>query len=218
MLERHSELAREMKLYEKMAIDELSVEDIAHYLGLRREYEELQNQVVSLIPTVLEKIRNLLKQSLDKLAELTFVAERAVEEYAGRTNYSLQELVEVTGELEADVEKVAARCSRLEEIARRTHEARNLTWEEAACAIEAAEASAKLEAEQAQTSRAEQKVAVSPDTIKKIEMMVRPKEVAGNPLIVPGEEKQKEKIIKISAPPEPKNRPPKQGNKDRVKR
>lgn len=140
MLERHCELAREMKLYEKIAIDELSVDDISYYLKLRREYEELQSQVANLIPSVLEKIRTLLRQAQDQIAEL------AGSDYLRQINYPfLKELAEVAGELEADAEKVAAGCSRLGEIIRQDREkdfeyARQPALEEAACAVESAAA------------------------------------------------------------------------------
>jgi hypothetical protein len=214
LLERHYELAREMKLYEKIAIDELSVDDITYYLKLRREYEELQNQVVNLIPSVLEKMRNLLRQAQEKIAEL------AGSDYL-RHNYPfLKELVEVTGELEADVEKVVAGCSRLEEIIRQDQETGfpytlHQALEEAACAAPPAAAPANPEPQERKNG-GEQKVAVSPDTIKKIEMMVKPRETSGKSW-APLEEKQNEKVIKINAPPEPKKHPPK-NNKDKGKR
>lgn len=215
MLERHCELAREMKLYEKIAIDELSVDDISYYLKLRREYEELQSQVANLIPSVLEKIRTLLRQAQDQIAEL------AGSDYLRQINYPfLKELAEVAGELEADAEKVAAGCSRLGEIIRQDREkdfeyARQPALEEAACAVESAAAPVNPE-NQERKNGGEQKVNVSPETIKKIEMMVKPKETPGKSW-APLEEKQNEKVIKINTSPEPKKIPPK-NNKDRGKR
>jgi len=215
LLERHCELAREMKLYEKIAIDELSVDDISYYLKLRREYEELQSQVANLIPSVLEKIRTLLRQAQDQIAEL------AGSDYLRQINYPfLKELAEVAGELEADAKKVAAGCSRLGEIIRQDREkdfeyARQPALEEAACAVEPAAAPVNLE-NQERKNGGEQKVNVSPETIKKIEMMVKPKETPGKSW-APLEEKQNEKVIKINASPEPKKIPPK-SNKDRGKR
>ncbi|MEW6274091.1 MAG: hypothetical protein AB1556_03125 [Bacillota bacterium] len=209
MLERHYELAREMKLYEKIAIDELSIDDISYYLKLRREYEELQNQVVNLIPSVLEKIKNLFRQAQEKLAQLSA---GDLGDCVRQTNYPfLKELVEVTGELEADVEKVVARCSRLGEIVRQNQEGDlpqvpNNALAEAACAREAGEVPVIREQEkQEMKNESEQKVMVSPDTIKKIEMMVRPKETVSNSL------------LKIAPPHEARNRPAKSG-KDRGKR
>ena len=198
-----------MKLYEKIAIDELSVDDISYYLKLRREYEELQNQVASLIPSVLEKIRTLLRQAQEKIAEL------AGSDYLRQIDYPfLKELIEVTGELEADVEKVVARCSRLEEIIRRDEktgfpDARPQALEEAACTAEPVAAPANPEN---QERKNEQKVTVSPDTLKKIEMMVKPRETPGKSW-APLEEKQNEKVVKINAPPESKKIPPKSKGK-----
>ena len=215
MLERHCELAKEMKLYEKIAIDELSVDDIAYYLKLRREYEELQNQVANLIPSVLKKINALLRQTQDKLAEL------AGSDYLTQNYPFLKELAEITGELEADAEKVAAGCSKLGEIIRRNQDqgtdfrpvpAQALA--EAACAAEPAAAPVSQENQQRKN---EPKIPVSPDTIKKIEMLVKPREGSGKPPWAPLEEKQNEKVIKINTPSEPKKIPPKT-NKDKGKR
>lgn len=214
LLERHYELAREMKLYEKIAIDELSVDDISYYLRLRREYEELQNQVANLIPSVLEKIRALLRQAQDQIAEL------AGSDHLRQINYPfLKELAEATGELEADAEKVAAGCTRLGEIIRQNREkdfeyARQPALEEAACAVETAAAPDNPENRERKNG-GEQKVSVSPETIKKIEMMVKPRETSSKSW-APLEEKQNEKVIKIASP-EPKKIPPK-SNKDRSKR
>ncbi len=124
----------------------------------------------------------------------------------------MKELAEVTGELEADAEKVAAGCFRLEEIIRQRREkdfeyARQPVLEEAACAVEPAAAPVNPE-NQERKNGGEQKVSVSPETIKKIEMMVKPRETPDKSW-VPLEEKQNEKVIKINASPEPKKIPPK---------
>lgn len=243
MLERHYELTREMRLYEKIAIEELSTEDIAHYLKLRREYEELQDRAAGLIPPALERTRELLGQARDTLGEL------AAGDFAGRVSYPfLKEVVEVLGELEAGAEKIAAGCRRLaglmwpeqfRQSAPPAGPGKEEALAEAACAAEggAAPVLRSVPPKEAGPERAERqdtperqakqekkdvpggggaKPAVSPDTIKKIEMMVRPKENAAPPW-PPGEDKG-EKVIKITVPAEAKNRPPQKNSKDSKKK
>ena len=247
MLERHYELTREMKLYEKIIIEELSTEDISYYLKLRREYEELQNHAAGLIPSVLEKTKDLLTQARDTLAEL------ASGDPAGRVSYPfLKELVEVMGELEAGAEKIAAGCARLVELMSPERARREVppvfcpggeAVQEAACAADTGvaavrsapakgvageERSERPEKREGQAGQEKQekgdgpdgagaKPAVSPDTIKKIEMMVRPKEGAGAQWLPPAGEKA-EKVIKIAVPADPKNRPPQKSGKDNRKK
>jgi len=198
LLKRHYELAREMKLYEKIAIDDLSVDDITYYLKLRREYEELRSQVSSLIPSVLEKIKEFLHQSLENLNQLSSVSGNL---------FLVKDSLEIIGELEAEAQEVQVKCSRLWELVEQQQEGvQRIAMKEAACALEELKPEANGEDKQGK-GREEQKILVSPCTIKKIEEMVRPKGHA-----------ETEKVVKIANSRDSKIHPPAKANKEPVKR
>jgi len=204
LLERHYELAREMKLYEKIAIDDLSVDDISCYLKLRREYEELQNKVGSLLPSVLEKIKEFLLLSHENLNRLSSITGNA---------FLMKDFLEIIGELEADAQKMQAKSSHLREMVDRqkgghARPVQSIAIKEAACALEEFKPMADGgKAEEKGKEEQKEKVLVSPGTIKKIEEMVRPKGHA-----------ETEKVVKIATPRDSKIHPPAKANKESAKR
>lgn len=199
MLEKHYKLTREMRLYEKIAIDDLSVDDITYYLKLRREYEDLQSQVGNLIPSMLEKIKEFLQQSQENLNQLSDVTANA---------FLINDSLEIIGELEADVQKLQKKCSHVLELVSRQQEGslKKISMEEAACALEELKPEVSEE-ERQDASKGEPKMLVSPCTIKKIEEMVRPKGHG-----------ETEKVVKIANPRDSKNHPPAKANKEHSKR
>lgn len=247
MLKRHCELMKELKTFEKIAVDELSVEDLAYYLKLRREYEETQGQFVNLVPTALEKVKRLVEQSGEQLEEVLLMADSVLGGDFNQRRYDLvKQLVETMGALETNAEQVAAGCSRLWEMldaelaqpfsggeTRSNDLAGSLSGDmllEVAATMEkqataqsvsingAVSAIVQAQGQAGQKTKEEnrEKVAVSPATVKKLELMVGPKENE-HFRTQPAGEKRNDKVVKITAPPESKPQSAK-GNKDRPKR
>jgi len=236
LLKRHYELVRELKTFEKIAVDELSIEDISYYLKLRREYEESREQIVNLIPKKLENVKKMIDQSGERLDEIFLMTDSITGNDLNCNRYDfMYELIENLGLLETSVEQMTAECLRLlklldNELSRTTpeivpldnHSAASFPIDmlsEVACAVvqvqkPIAEAnSEELKATQKKNAAVKDiikgeeagndKIKVSPATIKKLEMMVRPKSATEN-------------IVKIGTAPEAKSQPAK-SSKDRPK-
>lgn len=234
MFERHCELVKELKTFEKIAVDELSLEDITYYLKLRREYEEIHDQFVDLVPAALEKAKRLVEKSGEQLDEVLLMVDSVLGGDFNQKRYDfVKQLIETMGTLEINAEQVAAGCSCLfrmldSELAqpfsggeRGSNDlAGSLTGEmllEAAATMEK-QATAQSVSINGAVSEEEnsQKIAVSPTTVKKLELMVGPKE-NDHFRFQPAGEKRNGKVVKITAPPESKPQSAK-GNKDRPKR
>jgi len=235
LLKRHYELVKELKTFEKIAVDELSVEDISYYLKLRREHEESREQLVNLIPKTLENIKRMVDQSGKQLDEIFLMADSINSSDLDHNHYDfMSRLIENLDILETSVEQTAAGCLRLLKlldtelsqappaiIPLESHHAASQPVDmlsEVACAVVQVQKpfaggnSKELKGVPGKTPAVKDggkedgndKIKVSPATIKKLEMMVRPKGAAEN-------------IVKINTAPEAKSQPVK-SSKDRPKR
>lgn len=272
MLKRHYELVRELKVYEKIAVDELSVEDISYYLGLRREYEEICGQFINLVPSALEKLKKLIDQSGEQLEEVTLMVDSVLEGEKNRNWHDfIGQILDAAGKLETHVEQVIKGCSFLyqtvetqfmEPLPEEKEKTRNQSSgasgasiknepvksapiqekttttraheqakEEVACSVAQSELTPKESRPKEhkapqngsdangkeKLNEESSQLAVSPETIKKLELMVHPKEAVNHSYSQQTGEKRNEKVVKISATSAAKQQPAK-GNKDRPKR
>lgn len=237
MLKRHYELVKELKTFEKIAVDELSVEDISYYLKLRREHEESREQLVNLIPKTLENVKRMIDQSGEQLDEIFLMTDSITDNDLNNNRYDfMSKLIENLGMLETNVQQMTAGCLRLlklldTELSQTStaivpldnHPAASFPvnmLSEVACAVVQVQKpltegnskelkvalgkNAVVKDSEKEKEAGNDKIKVSPATIKKLEMMVKPKGVAEN-------------IVKINAAPEAKSQPAK-GSKDRPKR
>lgn len=237
LLKKHHELIKELRTFEKIAVDELSIEDISYYLKLRREHEQNREQLINFIPKKLENIKKMIDQSGGQLDEIFLMADSIAGNGLNYNRYDfMSRLIENLDMLETSVEQMTAGCLQLiklldTELSRTTPETvpfdtRSATsfpiemLSEVACAVVqvnnpstevnskelevATKKNAAVKENKGEEEAVNDKIKVSPATIKKLEMMVRPKGVAEN-------------VVKINTATEAKPQPAK-GSKDRPKK
>lgn len=171
MLKHYCDLVEELCSLEKSVIADLTIEEIIRYIELRRQRDELAKSLRDLITEALLHLQDLAERMEEELVDLPEMMENTKEE----NDAFLHRLAGIIGALEIDMERILADCRQLRYellwggVHELAQENRGEALEEAACARE-------VVAEEDKKDRASEMV-VSPETIKKLENTMRPKEV-----------------------------------------
>jgi hypothetical protein len=235
LLQRYYELVEELSALEQSTIADLSIEEIVRYLELRREQEELAEDLGELIAGALQHLQDLANRVEEELVDLPGIMESAKGQGGFQEGF-LTRLAAVVGALEADMERILSDCRQLRyellwgedreinseaglpgeqmqdnfsaglgedrqgsEKVREAGQKQEKVLEEVACALELAEAreeppSGKSgQSNQEHTdgkagSKNDKSTPISPETLKKLETVMRPKEALEvEPVLVEGQ-------------------------------
>ncbi|MBE3587768.1 MAG: hypothetical protein IMW93_04290 [Thermoanaerobacteraceae bacterium] len=112
MLKRYCELVEELGSMEKVAIADLSTEEIVRYLDLRREQEELAGQLLDILTDALLQLQDLA----DKIGDELMALPEALDNIRDRSAFNelpVGQLAYMMGALQSDMERILADCRQI---------------------------------------------------------------------------------------------------------